>query len=213
MRPFRLLSIALVAAAAACGGEPPAEQTETPAPEMAAAPSSPCYVASGTAEEAAARPSPLTEVGFAVGGAQGTVCYGAPSANGRQIMGGLVPFGEVWRLGANEATALHLEGDAVVGGVALAAGSYSLYAVPGEGEWTFFVNTNVNRWGIPVDEAVRATEVGSFTAAVEATEAPVETLTMRFEAGADAGQGSLVLEWESTRVRIPVAAAAAPAGA
>lgn len=208
MRPFRLLSVALLAAAAtACGAEPPAE--EAPAPEVAAAPASPCYIANGSADEARARPSPLTEVGFAVGGAQATLCYGAPSANERQIMGGLVPFGEVWRLGANEATALHLDGDAVLGGVALAAGSYSLYAVPGEAEWTFFLNTNVNRWGIPVDDAVRSTEVGSFTAAVEATEAPVETLTFRYEAAAEGG--ALLLEWETTRVRIPVAPAAAPA--
>jgi hypothetical protein len=212
MSSFRTFPAVLTALAlAACGGgEPPAE--EAPAVEVAAAPASPCYIANGSVDEARARPSPLSEVGFSVGGHQGTLCFGAPSANGRAIMGGLVPFGEAWRLGANEATAIHLTGPALVGGVQLEAGSYSLYAVPGAAEWTFFLNTNVNRWGIPVDDAVRSTEVGSFTAAVEATEALVETLTFRFEAGADAASGVLILEWESTRLRIPVAVGAAPAG-
>lgn len=200
MRPYRFLSAALVVAAAmACGGEPPAD--EAPVPEVAAAPSSPCYVANGSLDEARARPSPLTQVGFSVGGHEGTLCYGAPSANGRKVMGSLVPFGEVWRLGANEATAIHLSGPALVGGVRLEAGSYSLYAVPGEAEWTFFLNSNVNRWGIPVDEGVRSTEVGSFTVPVEALDAPVETLTFSYELWEDGTMGDLVLEWENTRVK------------
>lgn len=213
MRVSRSLPAILAALGmAACGGgEPPAD--EVPATEVAAAPASPCFVSNGSVDEARARPSPLSEAIFSVGSFTGTVCWGAPSASGRAIMGGLVPFGEIWRLGANEATAIHLTSAGLVGGVQLEAGSYSLYAIPGETEWTFFINTNVNRWGIPVDEAVRGTEVGSFTAAVEALGAPVETLTFRFEAGADAASGALILEWENTGVRIPVADAAAPTGA
>ena len=191
--------LAVLGMAACGGGEPPAE--EVPAPEIAAAPASPCYIANGSMDEARARPSPLSEVAFSVGGFAGTLCYGAPSANGRQIMGGLVPFGEIWRLGANEATAIHLTGPALVGGIQLEAGSYSLYAIPGEAEWTFFLNTNVNRWGIPMDEGVRGTELGSFTAAVEATEAPVESLTFRYELWDDGTMGDIVLEWENTRVK------------
>lgn len=201
MRVSRTLPAVLSALAlAACGGgEPPAE--EAPAVEVAAAPVSPCLVNNGSVDEARARPSPLSETAFSVGGFAGTLCYGAPSANGRVIMGGLVPFGEIWRLGANEATAIHLAGPALVGGVQLEAGSYSLYAIPGETEWTFFINTNVNRWGIPVDEGVRGTEVGSFTAAVEALAAPVETLTFRYELWDGGTMGDLVLEWENTRVK------------
>ena len=199
--PLALLAVAVLAAA--CRVEPQGEPQA--APEMTAVPTSPCHVASGTVDEARARPSPLSEMTFAVGGYEGTLCYGAPSANGRVIMGALVPFGEIWRLGANEATALHLSGPAVVGGVRLEAGSYSLYAIPGEGEWTFFLNSNVNRWGVPVDDAVRATEVGSFIASVEGTEAFVETLGFRFE-GAEGGvMGDVVLEWENTRVRFHLA--------
>ncbi len=207
MRAFRTLPALAALVLAACGGEqPPAEQAETqPAAETAAAPATTsCWIAEGSLDEAKARPSPLSETTFSVGALQGTICYGAPSAKGRTIMGGLVPFGEPWRLGANEATALHVNAMAMVGGVHLNAGSYSLYAVPGETEWTFFLNSNFQRWGIPVDEAVKATDVGSFTAAVEATEAPGETLTFRFEPAADGASGQLIMEWERTRVRIPV---------
>jgi predicted small lipoprotein YifL len=214
MSAFRTLSAALVVAAlAACGAEPPAEeaaQAEAPAAVETAAAPSPCYIAGGTPEEALTRPSPLSEAAFAAGGAKGTICYGAPSVKGRTIMGELVPFGEPWRLGANEATALHLSTAAMVGGVHVEPGSYSLYAVPTATEWTFYLNSNVQRWGIPIDDAVRATEVGSFTTAAEATAAPVETLRFTFEPAADGSGGDLVMEWESTRVRFPISSMHAP---
>jgi hypothetical protein len=217
MSAFRTLSAALVVAAlAACGGEPPAEeaaQAEVQAAAETAAAPSPCYIAGGTPEEALTRPSPLAQAAFALTGAEGTLCYGAPSVKGRKIMGELVPFGEPWRLGANEATAFHLTAATDIGGVVLQPGTYSFYAIPGETEWTFVLNSAADRWGIPIDDSVRATDVGSFAATVEATEAPVETLAFRFEAAADGSAGELVMEWESTRVRIPVrpARASAPA--
>lgn len=200
MRSSHALSLAFaVAALTACGGGEQAQPE--PAAEMAAAPAAPsCYTAVPM-EEASARPSPLSTTTFSVGGHDGVYCYGAPSANGRVVMGQLVPFGEPWRLGANEATAIHLSGPAQVGGVELAAGSYSLYAVAGEAEWTFFLNSNVERWGIPIGDEVRATDVGSFTAAVETTDAPVERLTFRFEPSEDGTMGDMVMEWETTRVK------------
>ena len=208
---YRTMHAALVLAAmaAACGGEPPAQEAETqPAAEAAA---TACYL-TGTMDEARTRPSPLAETTFAVGGLQATLCYGAPSAKGRQIMGGLVPFGEPWRLGANEATAIHLNAMAMVGGVHLQPGSYSLYVIPTATEWTFFINSSFQRWGIPIDDAVRSTEVGSFTAMPEPTEAPVEMLTFTWAPAADGSAGDLVMEWENTRVKIPVAPLGAPMG-
>jgi hypothetical protein len=113
-------------------------------------------------------------------------------------MGGLVPYGELWRAGANESTALHLSAPASIGGVAVEAGSYSIYTIPGESSWQVFVNSNFQRWGIPISDAVRATEIGSFTVTPETTATPVETLTYRFEGGA------VVMEWANTRLRIPI---------
>jgi len=187
-------------ALAACGGAE--DMDAAPATEMEAAVASTsdlsCYLARGTMDEARERPSPLQETRFQVGGADALLCYGAPSANERDVMGALVPFGEAWRMGANEATGLHLAGAATVGGVALQPGSYSMFAIPGADSWEIVVNSNFERWGIPVDDAVRSADVGSFTATPESTDDFVETLRYRFEGG------ELLLEWENTRVRIPV---------
>ncbi len=142
------------------------------------------------------RQSPLQELSFSYDGGEGLLCYGAPSARERVVMGELVPYGEVWRLGANEATALHLSAAATVGGVALEAGSYSLYATPGETEWTFHVNSEYDRWGIPIDEAVQSTEVGSFMATPSATAEMVEMMTFEHV------DGALRFSWENTQVDI-----------
>jgi hypothetical protein len=163
-----------------------------------------CYIARGTMAEAQERPSPLRETRFTVGGTEALLCYGAPSVRGREIMGGLLPFGNLERIGANEATALHLSGPANVGNVALEAGSYSLYAMPGETEWTLYLNSNSDRWGIPIDDAVRATELGSVTVAVEPIEEMVETLRYGFEPMDGGAMGDLVLEWEHTRIAIHI---------
>lgn len=142
------------------------------------------------------RQSPLQELSFSYDGGEGLLCYGAPSARERVVMGELVPYGEVWRLGANEATALHLSAAATVGGVALEPGSYSLYATPGETEWTFHVNSEYDRWGIPIDATVQSTEVDSFMATPSATAGMVEMMTF------EQVDGALRFSWENTQVDI-----------
>ncbi|MDE2877354.1 DUF2911 domain-containing protein [Candidatus Palauibacter soopunensis] len=144
------------------------------------------------------RASPLQELSFSYDGGEGLLCYGAPSARERVVMGELVPYGEVWRLGANEATALHLSAAATVGGVALGPGSYSLYATPGETEWEFHVNSEYDRWGIPIDAVVQSTEVGSFMATPSATAGMVEMMTF------EQVDGALRFSWENTQVDIPL---------
>ena len=161
-----------------------------------------CWTTS-TPEQLAERPSPLDSVMVTLGGAEAKVCYGRPSARGREVMGALVRFGEIWRFGANEATTLHLPFAAEVGGLTVEPGAYSLYAVPGPDAWSVVLNGAVERWGIPVDETVRAEDAGSFQVPVEATESPVETFTLSFQE-ADEGTAELVAEWENTRIRIPV---------
>ena len=162
-----------------------------------------CYLARGTMDEAAQRTSPLGETVISMGGQEAKVCYGRPSANSRTVMGELVPFGQPWRMGANEAAAIHLPFAAEVGGVDLESGSYSIYAVPGDGEWKFVLNSNFERWGIPIDDEVMGTDVGSFTRFVEASDEMVEQFTIGWHAHGD-DAGHLVLEWEHTRVEIPV---------
>ncbi len=211
MRSTLLSALATVFALSACGGQ--ADQSEAgdemAAEEaaMAAAPETAteagqCYLRGATMEEAqTSRPSPLEMLEFSYQGGTGLLCYGAPSARGRTIMGELVPYGELWRMGANEATAIHLTGPVSIGGLALEPGSYSMYALPGEDEWEIFFNTNYQRWGIPISDEVRATEVGSVKVTPEPTEEMVETLTFRFEPTEDGTMGDLIMEWENTRLR------------
>jgi len=195
--------ILLVCASTACA---PAERevvADSATTAVAAGAAAACWVQRGTAAEAAARPSRLDEVRFTLGGQEALLCYGRPSANGRTVMGALVPYSEPWRLGANEATSIHLPFNATVGGVAVDAGAYSIYAVPGQAEWEFVVNRQVERWGIPINDAVRQGNAGSFKRPVASTSAPVEQLTFRWE-GTSESAGQLVMEWERTQLTIPV---------
>lgn len=173
------------------------------APALQAQNAEVCYLRNATPAEATERPSPLGVVAIPIGDHEATLCYGRPSANDRVVMGELVPFGAPWRTGANEATAIHLPFAATIGGVEVEPGSYSLYTIPGEDEWVVVINRLWERWGIAIDEAVRADDVGSFTRSATATDAMVETLTFRWEPHGE-GMGHLVMEWENTRVDIPI---------
>lgn len=205
MRRSSTLPVLLLSglALAACGGDA-MEEAATSEMDVAAGTELACYLARGTMEEAQQRPSPLRTTEFSVGGNAGLLCYGAPSARGREIMGALVVYGQPERIGANEPTTIHLAGPANVGGVPLEAGSYSIYAIPGADEWEFFINSNWQRWGIPIDEDVRSADVGSFTATPETSDDFVETLTYSFEPLSNNTMGDLVLAWENTRVKFHV---------
>jgi hypothetical protein len=155
----------------------------------------------------ATRKSPLDSVSFKVGGASVKVCYGRPSAAGRTMIGGAaVPFGKVWRTGANEPTMIHTTGPIVIAGVAVPAGSYSIYTIPDPKTWHVIVNRSITQWGrenFYTDE-VKAQEVGHGMAPSSALAAPVETFTIRAEP-ASGKTVNLLLEWEKTRVTVAVA--------
>jgi hypothetical protein len=157
-----------------------------------------CFIQGASFEEAQHRISPMRRVSISFEGGEGLLCYGSPSARDREIMGDLVPYGQPWRMGADEPTTIHLRAPASVGSVELEPGSYSLYAVPGEDEWEIFVNTDWQRWGIPINAEVRDSEIGSFTVTPEATDSFVESLTYAF------ADGEIVMEWENTRLSFPV---------
>jgi len=162
-----------------------------------------CWLRDATVEEAMERPSPLGETEIDLGGHIAKLCYGRPSARDRVVEGGLIPFGESWRLGANEATAIHLPFAARVGGIELEPGSYSLYAIAGEFEWEFVLNSMAERWGIPIDEAVQAGDFATFTGLPRSLTEPVEQFTINWHTHGGEN-GHLVLEWGTTRVEIEV---------
>jgi hypothetical protein len=202
--------ILLACIGSACArSEPGSAADSTPAavpasPAVTASAAATCWVrGGGTTADAAARPSPLGEVRFTLGGHEALLCYSRPSAKGRPVMGGLVPYGEPWRLGANEATSIHLPFNATIGGTAVDAGTYSIYAVPGQSEWEFVLNRQVERWGIPIDDAIKQGNAGSFKRPVATTAAPVEQLTIQWKGTSDTA-GELVVEWEKTQLTIPI---------
>ncbi len=156
----------------------------------------------------ASRKSPLDSISFKVATADVKLCYGRPSTRGRTMIGGeAVPFDKLWRTGANEPTMIHTTGPLVIAGVAVPAGSYSIYTIPGAKEWHVIVNRSITQWGEEhgYTDAVKAQEVGHGIVPSAAIATPVETFTIRAEAGAG-GATNLVLEWEKTRVTIPVTA-------
>lgn len=93
------------------------------------------------------QPSPAATVSQDVGISKVTVTYHRPGVRGRKVWGELVPLGEVWRLGANEATTVELSHDATVNGHAVPAGKYSLFAIPKAGQWTYVLNKQPKQWG------------------------------------------------------------------
>src|SRR5688572_2972596 len=95
--------------------------------------------------------SPGVKVETEIAGKTITVAYSAPSKRGREIMGGLVPYGKVWRTGANAATTLTTSTDLMIGNLHVPAGTYSLYTIPGEKEWTLIVNKQTGQWGTNYD--------------------------------------------------------------
>lgn len=157
----------------------------------------------GTPEALTERPSPLDSVVISLGGREAKLCYGRPTVRGRAMIGGQVPYGTPWEMGANEPTTLHLPFPARIGSVDLAPGSYSLYAIPGEGDWTVVVNGNPNRWGVPISAEVRAADLGSFSVTPQVSARPVETLSFSFRPNGPSS-GALVYEWERLTFSIPV---------
>jgi hypothetical protein len=121
------------------------------------------------------------------------------------IGGEAVPFGEVWRTGANEPTTLHLGFAAEIAGVGVAPGVYSFYTIPGESTWEIIVNRSTAQWGAEryYTAECEAEEAGRGTVPAQATDQHVETMTFRASPdGADAAR--LVMTWEGTRIVIPI---------
>jgi len=182
----------------------------SPAPTpVPAYPDTGCVIMQPKQVPAAGRASPLDSITFSVAGKPVKICYGRPSLKGRVMIGGeAVPFDTLWRTGANEPTTVYSPIALDVAGVTAPAGKWTLYTVPGETEWQVIVNKSTTQWGEESNYAgaVRAQEAGRGKVAAESVKAPIETFTIRAEPG-EGGGVTLILEWQRTRVRIPIKAA------
>jgi hypothetical protein len=125
------------------------------------------------------------------------VTYGRPSMNGREVFGKLVPYGKVWRVGADEATTVTFEKNATFGGKPIKAGTYALFAIPNADKWTVILNSQPKQWGL-AHEANKDKDVLSVDVPVMKLSSPVEKLTYSVS-----GKG-IKIEWEKTAVMIPV---------
>ena len=147
------------------------------------------------------RPSPpaKTECKFADGKTI-TVDYSSPRMKGRKIYGGLVPSGEVWRAGANEATTFVPSANLTVGGKNVPAGSYTIFVLPNPDKWTLIISKKTGEWGIPYpgesDDFVRA------DMKVEKLPSPVENFTISFDQSG--ARCTMRMDWETTRAGIAI---------
>ena len=156
------------------------------------------------------RISPHETITATIDGAEVKLVYGRPytkdpkSGEMRKIWGGLVPYGKVWRTGADEATLLTIAAPIEIGGTSLAAGTYSLFTVPAEdGSAKLVINKKTGQWGIPYNEASeKANELARIDLTKSAIEKKVDQFTMAIEPQSSGG-GELKMMWENTQYSVP----------
>jgi Protein of unknown function (DUF2911) len=149
------------------------------------------------------RPSPPAQAKFDLSGGKSiTIDYSSPRAKGRKVYGGLVPFGQVWRTGANEATTLVTTADLNVGGTTVPAGSYTIFTVPNEDKWQLVISKKTGEWG--TDYPGASNDLARVDMKVSKLPSPVEDFTISFD---KAGNGAnLNIDWESTRASVMISA-------
>jgi Protein of unknown function (DUF2911) len=128
--------------------------------------------------------------------------YSSPRMKGRKIYGGLVPFGEVWRTGANDATTFVASADVAVGGKPVPAGSYTIFTVPNADGWKLIVNKKTGEWGIPYK--YESDELGRVDMKVSKLPSTVENFTISYD---KSGSGcAMHIDWETTRASVDISA-------
>lgn len=145
--------------------------------------------------------SPSAKIAQKVGLTDVTVDYSRPSTKGRKIFGELVPYGEVWRTGANGATIISFSTDVEIDGKKVPQGQYALYSIPGKSEWTIILSKDTKLWGAigynPDNDLMR------FKAVPEKLSRVYETFEISFNNMTDNG-ADLSIKWEQTRVDFPI---------
>lgn len=145
--------------------------------------------------------SPSAKVMQTVGMTDVEIAYSRPSMRGREIFGGLVPYDKMWRTGANASTKITVSNDVTIEGNELKKGTYAIYTIPGESEWTIIFHKNLTHWGVggyKADEDAFRFKVKSSSPMNK-----VETFTIGFS-NIGLGTASIDLSWESTIVSFTI---------
>ena len=147
--------------------------------------------------------SPITDISQEVALTQVKLNYSRPSAKGRKVFGGLVPFAEIWRTGANASTKLTFTEDVKIEGNPLKAGTYALYTIPDRSEWTVIIHTNTRHRSLAGDVYKQAEDAFRFKVKPAKTSNFVETFTIGFT---DVGTSSMkvAVAWENTEVKFRI---------
>lgn len=147
------------------------------------------------------KPSPTATISQKVGVSNVIVEYSRPGVKGREIFGELVPFGKIWRTGANKATKITFENDCIFGGKEVPKGSYSLFTIPGKGEWQILLNKETELWGS--GEYDKEKQVCSITVEANQTENFTESFTIDF--GTFKSFSTIMtMKWANTKISIDV---------
>jgi Protein of unknown function (DUF2911) len=161
------------------------------------------FTSAAFAQMSGGKPSPAASAACDLGGGKTIKTnYSSPRMKGRKVYGELVPFGEVWRTGANEATTFVASSDVMVGGKAVPAGSYTIFSVPTADKWTLIINKKTGEWGIPYK--YESDELARVDMNVSKLPAPVENFTIAYDKSA--GGCTLRLDWETTRASVKISA-------
>ncbi len=154
-----------------------------------------------TAQLRTPQPSPKCTISQVVGLSDIEVEYSRPGMKDRKIFGGLLAYGEIWRLGANASTKFSTSKDLSLGGLDVPAGDYSLFAIPGEKEWTMIVHKDLTLNGTGGYDM--ANDLGRFQVVPSKSAETYETFTLDFSTFTTVG-ADLCIRWENTVVRIPI---------
>lgn len=159
-------------------------------------------VASHAQMDKSKRPSPPASAKLELAGGQSiTVDYSSPRAKGRKIYGELVPFGKVWRTGANEATTFVTTADVTVGGTAVPKGSYTLFTIPDKDKWALVISKKTGEWG--TDYPGPSNDLARIDMKASTLPSAVENFTISFDKSADGG--TMNIDWETTRASVAIA--------
>lgn len=146
------------------------------------------------------RPSPMYMTTMKHDDTYVKITYGRPHKKGREIFGGLVPFGEVWRTGANEATELTTTGSVYLANNLVKEGTYSIFTIPQKEKWTILLNSALGQWG--AYEYDQEKDVLRFDVPAEKTDVTYEPFTIEFNQ--DNSDAFLLMIWDHTKVYIPI---------
>ncbi|WBL21791.1 MULTISPECIES: DUF2911 domain-containing protein [unclassified Zunongwangia] len=130
------------------------------------------------------------------------VIYSRPQRRDREVFGKLVPYGEVWRTGANEATEVTFYKDVMIAGAKIDAGTYTLYSIPEEKEWTIILNKKTLTWG--AYEYSSEMDLARINVPVRQMQNSVDALSISFEKDEDTKGANLLIGWDKSYVKVPM---------